>query len=105
MNYHTKLQTFFKSKGISQKKIADEMGLSRSNISRYFNKAAPNYEFIKSINLITPDIDWNHILKDNVEITKEGKESNLKTPDILLKEIKVRVNQLEDWHKSDTKKS
>jgi transcriptional regulator with XRE-family HTH domain len=104
MNYHNKLQNFFKAKGISQKQIAEELNVSRSIISRYLSKNAPNYEFIKAITEFHPEIDWNYMFKDTEDSSEEENISYQKNPEMLLGEIKSRIKQLEEWHKIDTQK-
>ena len=102
MNYHERLQKFFKERGVSQKQVAEELEITASLVSRYFNKNAPNYEFIQGITKHHPSIDWNYIFKGSVNVAQEDEPLYLKRPENLLDEIKDRVFELEKWHKYDT---
>lgn len=104
MNYHKKLKEFFVNKGLLNKDVAKAINYSEVMVSRYLKSSAPNFEFIKVVTRAYPDIDWNYIFKDDFILLNEDGEVYGDAPEVLLKEIDVRVKKLQKWHNSDTQK-
>ena len=84
--------------------LAEEMELTRSSISRYFNEFEPNYKLIKGVLKLIPNADLNALLKDDYNVVNEETDLYGKSPEMLLSDIKKSVSQLEEWHKNDTEK-
>ena len=105
MGYHEKLQRLFKENQISQSKMADELEISRGMVSKYFNDLEPHYRFLQAIIKLIPNADLNMLLKEDYNLAEEEAEIYSKPPEVLIKEIQIRVSQLEDWHKNDTIKN
>jgi transcriptional regulator with XRE-family HTH domain len=104
MSYFKKLNEFFDSTGLTQTEIGEKTGYSQVMIGRYLKRNKPNLEFIQKVNKAFSNIDWNYILKNNGNELSEPEEVYEKSPEMLIKEIEVRLNKLSDWHKSDTEK-
>jgi transcriptional regulator with XRE-family HTH domain len=100
MTFQEKLTKFFKDKKITNVEVAEATGYSPTMIGRYLAKLDPNYKFMMALN-VCYELDWNYLLKDNDLVNEDG-APYLKSPEILLKEIENRVNQLKEWHKNDT---
>jgi transcriptional regulator with XRE-family HTH domain len=66
MKWHEKLSLFFKEKKISQKEVANMMGISRPMMSRYLNgHDNVSQDFIISLLREFPEIDLRLIFSDN----------------------------------------
>jgi predicted transcriptional regulator len=91
MTPEEKLKIFFKSKGLKNKDVAKIIGYSESMTSAYLGYRKINLEFLQSIIKNFPDIDLNHILKDenqtkNISQIIQEMETNIR----LLKENLTR---------------
>lgn len=65
----SKLQEYFKEKGITNKFISEKTGYSETLVGRYLKE--PNMSFIKKIVKYWPEIDLNYTLKDHTHSLNE----------------------------------
>lgn len=66
MTYNEKLRIFFKTSGLSQKEVADIMGISPSMMSRFL-KGSDNFssDFVAKLLKNFPEIDLQYIFSEN----------------------------------------
>ena len=65
MKYNTKLKTFFKQKGISNKELAHKLDYSETMVGRYLNgRNEMKMQFLLSIIKEFPELDLNYVFKD-----------------------------------------
>jgi transcriptional regulator with XRE-family HTH domain len=65
MKYNEKLGSFFKSKKLSQKKVAEKLGFSGAMISRYISGVSVfPAAFLTALLKEFPDIDLHYIFSD-----------------------------------------
>jgi transcriptional regulator with XRE-family HTH domain len=104
MTYYEKLTNFFVQQGLTQIEIGEKIGYSQVMVGRYLKSSAPNFQFINAVSKAFPEIDWNYMFKVNnttINILNEEGSVYEKDPQILIKEIDVRLKVLKQWHESD----
>jgi transcriptional regulator with XRE-family HTH domain len=70
MNYDEKLRIFFKNKGLTQKKVSEEIGIAPAMISRYINGVSVfPADFLISLVKHYPDIDLQYIFTEEEQNT------------------------------------
>jgi len=95
MDYHKKLKSFFKEKGISNKQLSQRLGYSEVMTGRYLNSNKPNYEFIMALIREFPEIDLNYLFKDfEIEVSEEKDTIQTKNEATLIDEIEMRLGFL-----------
>jgi len=66
MKYNDKLARFFKSKGLSQKKVAEKIGYKEAMISRFLRgESSFGPDFIISLLKEFPDVDLKYIFSED----------------------------------------
>lgn len=105
MNYYEKINEFFDRTGLTNVQIGEKIGYSQVMVGRYLKSSAPNFQFINAVSKAFPEIDWNYLFKGNRNMVNEEAGKYEKTPEILIKEIDVRLKMLKKWHESDTNNS
>lgn len=77
MRYNEKLRIFFKASGLSQKEVADIMGISPSMMSRIL-KGSDNFssDFIARLVQKFPKIDLQYIFSESEELVLNESEVN-----------------------------
>ncbi|MDN3665587.1 helix-turn-helix domain-containing protein [Algibacter miyuki] len=99
------MSNFFERKGLTQIEIGEKIGYSQVMVGRYLKSNAPNFQFITAVSKAFPDIDWNYMFKTDSSVNhlvRESNEADGDSPQILIKEIDVRLQKLKKWHESDT---
>ena len=77
MTYNEKLRIFFKTSGLSQKEVADIMGISPSMMSRFL-KGSDNFssDFVAKLVKNFPQIDLQYIFSENENVEANEPEVN-----------------------------
>lgn len=76
MKYDEKLRLFFKNKGLTQKKVSEELNIAPAMISRYINGVSVfPAEFLTALVKHYPEIDLQYIFtEDDAQKTKLASE-------------------------------
>lgn len=63
-----KLKKYFKGKGLNNNETAIMLNYSPSEVSQFLTgNRAFNFDFISRVTTAFPDVDWNHVLKDETK--------------------------------------
>lgn len=104
MGFSEKIKAYFDAKGLNNREVSAIMeGYSESLISRYNNSDTISKAYIQKLKKHFPDIDWNHMLKDDephhskegiMDTVQETMEEYKKNNLILIEEIESKLAQL-----------
>ena len=97
MGFHKKIREYFENKGISNKIIAAKIDYSETMVGRYLNKNKPNYDFLNAVVTAFPDIDLNHLFKDESKnVLNEAEDNYTRTNTVIITEIEEKLKELKE---------
>lgn len=98
MSFNKKVKEYFKSQGLTNRDVSAKMeGYSETMISKVLNKDDLSIAFLEKMLQFFPELDYNYLLKneETLQMVAEQKEIYQNRAEILVKEIKEKINELE----------
>ena len=97
MTYDEKLRLFFKSKGLTQKKVSEELNIAPAMISRYINGVSVfPADFLTALVKHYPDIDLQYIFSDDEIVEKDSMDKNKVVTNLSESDLVKELQLIED---------
>ena len=97
MKYDEKLRLFFKSKGLTQKKVSEELNIAPAMISRYINGVSVfPADFLTALVKHYPDIDLQYIFSEDEVLEKGSVDESIVTSNLSESDLVNELQLIED---------
>jgi hypothetical protein len=103
MELREKIEAIIKSKGISQRKFAESIGVNHISFNRNMNNNNITGEMVKAFIMHLQDVDLNWLFKSGVDVPLEVNEPNEVYGNISEKKLTKAIKLLEELKKDLTR--